>query len=224
MIIKLIVEGGSMSPGPALSQKLGPAGINIGQVISKVNDATKDFKGLKVPVELDVNTSTKNFNIKVFSPPVSELLKKELGITKGSGLQEKEYSGNASIEQIISVAKTKMPNLLSKDLKSAVKTIVGTGVSLGLLIENKPASEIEKEIDQGKYDKEIKGEITITPPEKKAKLEQYFLEVKTQQEKIKKAEEAAKEAATQAATEAGTTEPVKAEEKTPAKKAEVKKK
>ena len=79
MQIKLLVEGGAMKPGPTLSQKLGPAGINVGQVISKVNDATKDFKGLKVPVELDVDSLTKEFEIFVFSPPVSELLKRELG-------------------------------------------------------------------------------------------------------------------------------------------------
>jgi large subunit ribosomal protein L11 len=231
MIIKLIVEGGSMAPGPAISQKLGPAGINIGQVISKVNDATKDFKGLKVPVELDVNTSSKTFNIKVFSPPVSELLKKELGITKGSGLQKKEYPGNASIEQIISVAKIKFPNMLSKDLKAAVKSVVGTCVSLGLLIENKPAVEAEEEINKGKYDKEIKGEITKTPEQKKQELQQFYLDIKTKQEKIKKQEEAAKEAAKEAATAAtpaATTvsaTPAKSkEEKTPAKKAEAKKK
>ena len=76
MQVKLLVEGGSMSPGPALAQKLGPAGINIGQVISKVNDATKDFKGLKVPVELNVDMGTKEFDVQVFSPPTSELLKK----------------------------------------------------------------------------------------------------------------------------------------------------
>lgn len=204
MKIKILAEGGSMAPGPALSQKLGPAGINISQVISKVNDATRDFKGLKVPVELDVNISKRTFDIHVFSPPVSELLKKELGITKGSGLQKKEYSGNASIEQIISVAKIKMPGMLSRDLRSSVKNVVGTCVSLGLLIESKPAKEIEKEINDGKYDKEINSGKTETSPEKKAQLEQYFSEIKTQQEKIKKVEEAAKEAAVQAATEAGT--------------------
>ena len=79
MQIKLLVEGGSMKPGPALSQKLGPLGININQVIQKVNEATKDFNGMKVPVSLEVDTSTKEFDVNVFSPPVSELIKKELG-------------------------------------------------------------------------------------------------------------------------------------------------
>jgi len=67
-----------MKPGPVLSQKLGPLGMNMGDIISKINDATKDMKGLKVPVELDVNPTTKEFDVQVFSPPVSELLKKEL--------------------------------------------------------------------------------------------------------------------------------------------------
>src|SRR3990167_6897780 len=117
MQIKLLVEGGEMKPGPVLSQKLGPAGIPINQVIQKINDATNDFKGMKVPVELDINSSTKEFEIKVFSPPTSELLKKELGLEKCSGEQKKIKIANASIVQIISVAKTKLPNLLSKNLK-----------------------------------------------------------------------------------------------------------
>ena len=66
MQIKLLIDGGKMEPGPALSQKLGPIGINIGQVIQKVNDSTKNFNGLKVPVELDIDPSTKSFEIKVF--------------------------------------------------------------------------------------------------------------------------------------------------------------
>ena len=72
MQIKLLVEGGNMQPGPSLSQKIGPLGLNANKIIQKVNEATKDFKGLKVPVELEVNVSTKEFEIQVFSPPVSE--------------------------------------------------------------------------------------------------------------------------------------------------------
>ena len=195
MLIKLLVEGGNMTPGPALSQKLGPAGINIGQVIQKVNDSTKDFKGLKVPVELEVNLGTKEFEVNVFSPPVSELLKKELGIEKGAGMQLKMQVANASIEQIISIAKTKLPNLLCNDLKTAVKTIVGTCVSLGILVENKSASKVGGEIDTGKYDKEIEEESTETSPEKKAKLDTYFSTLHTKQEKAIEQEEAEKEAA-----------------------------
>ena len=216
MQIKLLIEGGNMQPGPVLSQKLGPAGINLGQVIQKVNDSTKDFKGLKVPVELDVNLETKDFEVNVFSPPVSELLKKELGIEKGAGLQSKMQVGNASIEQIISVAKTKFPNMLCKDLKSAVKTIVGTCVSLGILVENKDASKVGGEIDTGKYDKEIEAEKTETSPEKRAKLDKYFNELHTKQEKAIEQEEAEKEAAAEAAKEGGEAAEGEAATETPA--------
>jgi large subunit ribosomal protein L11 len=202
MMIKLLAEGGAMKPGPALSQKLGPAGIPINQVIQKINEATEDFHGLKVPVELNIDVKTKKFEVKIFSPPVSELLKKELGVAKGSGMQLKTIIANASIEQIISVAKTKMQNLLCKDMKSAVKVVVGTCVSLGVLVENKPAKETEKDITAGKYDKEIAQIKTVTSPEKKKALDDYFKEVLKKQELILKQEQAAKEAAEQAATAA----------------------
>lgn len=205
MQIKLLVDGGDMKPGPALSQKLGPVGISVGQLIQKVNEATKEMKGLKVPVEVDVDIPTKKFEVKIFSPPVSELLKKELKIEKGSGMQKKFRVANASIEQIISVAKTKMQNLLAKDLKAAVKSVVGTCISLGILIESKPAAEIEAEIDEGKYEREIKEEKTETPPEKRKKLDEFFKGVKEEQERIIKQEQAAKEEAEKAKeAEAGT--------------------
>lgn len=195
MQIKLLIEGGNMQPGPALSQKIGPLGLNVGQIIQKINEATKNFQGLKVPVELDINASTKEFEVKVFSPPVSELLKKELGLEKGSGEQKKTKIANASIEQIILVAETKLPNMLSKTLKAAVKTILGSCVSLGILVENKNPKDIEKEVDAGVYDKEIHGAITKTPEEKKKKLDQFFAKIKEEQEKIKKLEEEAAKAA-----------------------------
>lgn len=211
MIIKLLVDGGAMKPGPALSQKLGPLGIPVNNVIQKVNEATKSFEGIQVPVELNVEPATREFDIKVFSPPVSGLLKKELKIEKGSGAQKKVLMGNASIEQIISIAKTKSPNMLCKDLKSAVKTIAGTCVSLGVLIENKPAAEVEKEIAEGKYDKEILGEKTETSPEKKKQLDEYFSKIKKEQDRILQQEKAAKEAAeaTKPETAAATPAPAK---------------
>ncbi len=184
-----------MKPGPALSQKLGPAGVPLSKVIQEVNEATKDFKGMKVPVELDVNLSTKDFSIKVFSPPVSELLKKEIGIEKGSSTQKKIKVANASIEQIISVAKTKFPNLLSKNLKAAVKTVLGSCVSLGILVESKNPQEVTLEIEQGKYNSEISQEKKETSEEKRKELDESFAKIKAEQEKILKLEEEAAKAA-----------------------------
>lgn len=215
MQIKILTEGGAMKPGPALSQKLGPLGINISQVIQRVNEATSAFTGLKVPVELDVNPKTKNFEIRIFSPPVAELLKKELGIQKGSGAHKKLQVANASIEQIILIAKTKSGNLLSKDLKSAVKTVVGTCNSLGILIDNKSPKIVEEEIEEGKYNKEIKEGRTETPPEKKAKLKEFFDALSSKQQKELKAEEAAAAAASEEKKAEPAAPPA---EKAPAKK------
>ena len=224
MIIKLLVEGGAMQPGPALAQKIGPLGLNVGQIIQQVNDATKNFKGLKVPVELDVEPSTKEVKVQVFSPPVSELLKRELGIEKGSGLQKKMQVANASIEQIISVAKTKQQNLLCKDLKSAVKTIIGNCVSLGILVENELASELGHQIAGGKFAKEIEEGKTETSPEKKEKLDAYFKEVQMEQEKIIKQEAEAKEAEVEAAEKEEGEEKKSEEDNTEEKKEEEEKK
>ncbi len=222
MQIKLLVEAGQMKPGPALSQKLGPTGINVNQVITKVNDATKKFEGMKVPVELDIDVSTKEIEVKVSSPPASGLLKKELKIDKGSGNPVKTKVGNLSIEQVISIAIAKHPNLLAKTLKSAVKEIVGTCVSLGVLVENKSPAEVEKEIDAGKYDDEILHEKTEVSEAKKNKIEKFFAEVKASQEKLQKQEEAAKAAAeaaaaTTAATPTTTAAPTPAVAAKPAK-------
>jgi len=212
MIVKLLVEGGNMKPGPAIAQKLGPLGINMGEVIQGVNKSTEKFKGLKVPVELDVNALTKEFTIKVASPPVSELIKKELGIEKASGEQKKLKAGNLSIEHIIKIAKTKHPNMLANNLKSAVKSVVGSCVSLGVLVESREPQKVEAEIISGKYDKEIEEEKTEPSPEKLKQLKIYFDNLHKQQEEILKKEEEEKAAEEAKKAEAAEAEGKPAEE------------
>ena len=220
-----------MKPGPTIGQQLGPLGINIGQVISKVNSSTQEFKGMKVPVELDIDTKTKNFSVQVFSPPVSELLKREIGTEKGSGTPNKTRVGNLAIEQIIKIAKTKQGNMTASSLKAALKSVVGSCVSSGIFIENKEAKEVEKEIERGNYDKEINEERIIVPPAKKEKLEKFFAVVKERQDKLAAAEAVAKAAEEEAAkaaeakpeAAAKVAEEEKKEEK-PAKEKLVKKK
>ncbi|MEK6928638.1 MAG: 50S ribosomal protein L11 [Nanoarchaeota archaeon] len=210
MIVKLIVEGGDMKPGPVVAQQIGPLGINLGKVIDDVNTATAEFKGTKVPIEIDVDAKTKSYRIKVFSPPVAELIKKELGLEKGSGAAGNIKVGNISFERIVALANTKHSSLLAKEFKSAVKLIVGTCVSLGVLIDNKEAKLIEKDIVAGKYDKEINEKITNPSPEKVKQLSDFYAILKEKQDKelkaladVKAAEEAAKAAATASAPAAG---------------------
>lgn len=185
--IKLIVDGGSMKPGPAVAQQLGPMGINMGKVISDVNEATSGFKGLKVPVELDVDAKTKTYKIEVLSPPMAELIKKELKLEKGSGEAGRFFVGNIAFEQIVNVAKTKQDGLLAKDLKAAVKLAVGSCVSLGILIDNKTAKEAMADIEAGNYDKEISEGKTEASEEKKKELDVFWKDLSARQEKSKKA-------------------------------------
>lgn len=204
-VIKLMIDGGDMKPGPAIAQQLGPMGINMGKVISDVNSATKEFKGMQVPVNLDVDAKTKTYTIKVLSPSVSALLKKELGIESGSGARKKTIVGNISMEQVISIAKTKHSSMLARDFISAVRSVVGSCMSLGTLIDNKDPKEILEDITAGKYDKEIKSQKTELSAEKKKDLSEFFNKIKSQQEAAKKKEEEEKAAAEAAKAAAATT-------------------
>ncbi len=208
MIIKLLIDGGDMKPGPAIAQQLGPMGINMGKVISEVNEATKKFKGMKVPAELNIDEKTKEFTIKALSPPTSELLKKEFNLEKGSA-DQKVRLVNASIEDIIKITKIKHSSMLEKEFKSAVKSILGTCAAMGIMVENRGANELVKDIEEhNKFHNEIEEQSTETSPEKREKLKQFFDKVKAAQDA--KAEQAKKEA--EEAETAKTEETAKQEE------------
>jgi len=218
-IVKLLIEGGNMKPGPAVAQQLGPMGINMGKVISEVNAATKNFAGITVPVNLDIDSKTKNFTIKVLSPPTSELIKKELGIEKASGERKKYIAGNIALERVISVTKTKYENMLAKDFLSALKSVIGTCMTLGILIDSKDPKEILQAIKEGQYKKEIESQKTEVSAEKKKEIDSFFDEIKSKQEVQKKKEAEEKAAEEEKKTAEGTAKPeATAEKKKEAKK------
>lgn len=154
MKIKLLVQGGN-AQGAALGPALGPLGIPLSKVLPEINEKTKQYQGIEVPVTLEIDVTTKEIKVKVGSPHTSALIKKELGIEKGSGTQEPV--GNLSLNQLIKISKQKLGKNLSKNLKKTVKEVVGTCRSMGVQIENKSAEEFLKEIEEGKYDKELKS-------------------------------------------------------------------
>ncbi|MFW6149029.1 MAG: 50S ribosomal protein L11 [Atribacterota bacterium] len=150
--IEALVEGGKATAGPPLGPALGPMGVNIMQVINTINDKTKEFEGMKVPVKVIVDPATKNFEIEVGTPPAASLILNEMGKEKGSGSPSKHKIGDLTIDQAIKVAKMKFGSLLGKDLKEKTKEIIGTCVSMGVTVEGKTPNEIQKAIDEGKYD------------------------------------------------------------------------
>ncbi len=154
--IKLLVEGGKANPGPPLGPALGPLGLNVGKVVQKINQETARFEGMKVPVTLIVDRKTKEFEVEVGLPPVSVLIKKELGLEKGAKTAGKEVVGNLSIAQLVKIVKERGDAGLSKDLKSAVKEVLGTCKSMGVTVEGKDPREVQREIEEGAYGEELK--------------------------------------------------------------------
>ena len=119
--VSALVTGGQASAGPPLGPALGPLGVNIMQIIQTINDKTKDFEGMKVPVTVNVNTKTKQWDVTVGIPSAAALLLKEAGIQKGSGTSGTTWVGDIKVESIVKVAKAKLEkSYASSDRKSVV--------------------------------------------------------------------------------------------------------
>jgi large subunit ribosomal protein L11 len=151
-IVEALVNGGQATAGPPLGPALGPLGVNVLAIVNKINEITKDYSGMKVPVKISVNTENKEFEVSVGTPTASALLVRELGVTKGSGTPNTQKIGDLSMEQMVKIAKMKGADVLAGDLKAAVKEILGTGVSMGVTVEGKDPRAVQKEIDEGKHD------------------------------------------------------------------------
>ncbi len=160
-VIEILVEGGKASAGPTIAPKLAMYKLKVNEVIQKINEKTKEYEGMQVPVKIIIDKETKAYEIEVGIPPVSSLIKKELGIEKAKLTEEDKAKGITSLgdlkmEQVVKIAKIKREELLAKDLKSAVKMVLGTAVSMPITVEGKRAKEIIKEVDEGKWDSLLK--------------------------------------------------------------------
>ena len=151
-VVELLVSGGQANAGPPLGPALGPLGLNVMAVVTKINELTKDYAGMKVPVKITADSEDKSFEISVGTPTASALIVAELKIEKGSGTPNTVKVGNLSMEQMVRIAKIKQPQLLSPTLKKATKEMLGTCVSLGVTVEGKDPREVQKEVDAGTYE------------------------------------------------------------------------
>jgi large subunit ribosomal protein L11 len=157
-IVEALVNGGKATAGPPLGPALGPLGVNVLAIVNKINEITKDYSGMKVPVKISVDTDNKQFEVTVGTPTTSALLVSEIGVTKGSSVPNTEKIGNISVEQIVRIAKVKSNDVLARNLKAAVKEVLGTSVSMGVTVEGKDPREVQKDVDEGKYDELLKDE------------------------------------------------------------------
>ena len=151
-IVNALVSGGEASAGPPLGPALGPLGINILQVVNTINEKTKDFPGMKVPVKVEVDPETKKFSVEVGVPPTAALIFKESGINKGSGTAGTNFVGNVSMQSIVKISKMKLDVSYAPDVKSIAKEIIGSCLSVGIKVEDKVAKELYADVSAGKYD------------------------------------------------------------------------
>jgi large subunit ribosomal protein L11 len=150
-VVDALINGGQATAGPPLGPALGPLGVNVLAVVNKINEATKSYSGMKVPVKIAIDTETKEFEISVGTPTTPALIVSELGVEKGSENPKTNKVGDLSLEQILRVAKVKRTELLAGSLKAAVKEVLGSCVSMGVTVEDKDPRDVQREIDEGKH-------------------------------------------------------------------------
>ena len=157
--VNALVTGGSASGGPPIGPAVGPTGINIKDVVDEINEKTMVFKGLTVPVRIECDPETKQFEIFIETPSTASLLLKEAGVEKGSSSCEEDKIGNLTLDQIINVVEAKKDKFLDKNFKFAIKSVLGTALSVGMTVEGLDPRELQKRIENGDYDDKIRGEI-----------------------------------------------------------------
>lgn len=153
--ISVLVEAGKATAAAPLGPALGPLGVNIAAIVQQINEKTKGFAGMKVPVRISID-SKKNFEIFVGSPPTSALIKKELGLEKGSG-NPKEPVGNLSLDQLLKIVEMKRDNSGASETKALASEVAGVCNSMGVTIEGKKAQAFQKEIKEGVHDSVLAG-------------------------------------------------------------------
>jgi large subunit ribosomal protein L11 len=133
--IKLQIPAGGANPSPPVGPALGQQGVNIMEFCKQFNAATQTVeKGLPIPVIITVY-SDRSFTFLLKTPPAAVLVRKAIGIEKGSGTPNTKKVGKITRKQLEVIAKTKMPDLTAADLDAAVRTIAGSARSMGVDVE-----------------------------------------------------------------------------------------
>lgn len=130
-VIKLQIPAGEANPAPPVGPALGQHGVNIMEFCKAYNEATKDQRGMIVPVEITVYED-RSFTFVTKTPPASVLIKKAIGIEKGSGEPNKNKVGKITRQQIREIAELKMKDLNANDIEAAMRIIEGTARSMGV--------------------------------------------------------------------------------------------
>ena len=133
-VVKLQIPAGKATPAPPIGPALGQHGVNIGEFVSKFNEATREKGADIIPVEISVYED-RTFTFKMKTPPASDLLRKAAGVEKGSGKTPASKAGKITRAKLKEIAERKMEDLNANDVDAAMKIIEGTARSMGITIE-----------------------------------------------------------------------------------------
>ena len=148
--VEVMVSGGKATPAPPIGPAFSPLGVNVMDIVKEINEKTKSFVGMDVPVKVIVDTGTKKFTVTVGTPPVTSMIKKELKKEKLATVGEdkiRKMAGSISLEAVITISKSK--DSIRGSLKSKVKQVLGTCQSGGVLVDEKNPKDVIREIDEG---------------------------------------------------------------------------
>lgn len=132
--VKLQLPAGQATPAPPVGPALGQHGVNIGDFCKQFNEKTKNDIGMIIPAEIKIYKD-RSFSFILKTPPAAILIKKEVGIAKGSPVPNRDKVGAITKEQLERIAKTKMKDLNAANLETATRMIAGTAKSLGVTIK-----------------------------------------------------------------------------------------
>ena len=132
-IIKLQIDAGKATPAPPVGPALGGSGVNIMQFVKEFNDRTASQAGFKVPVVITVYKD-KSFEFITKVPPVAVLIKKAIGIEKGSGKPNKDKVAKITKEQVRAIAEQKMPDLNAASIEAAMSMVAGSARAMGVVV------------------------------------------------------------------------------------------
>ena len=149
--VDALVKGGQATPAPPLGPSISPLGVNVMEVVKEINEKTKAFAGMEVPVKILIDTDTKKFTVTVGTPPVTAMIKKEIKVEKLATVGEdkiRKIAGNISLEAVIRIAKSK--ESIRGNTTAKVKQVLGTCQSSGVLVDDKSPKDVIQEINEGK--------------------------------------------------------------------------
>jgi large subunit ribosomal protein L11 len=150
-----IVNGGKATGGPPIGPALGPTGINIMQVVTKINEETAEYDGLPVPVDVIIETENRTFIVKVGMLTTFALISQVTGIKKGSQTPNTNIVADMSFDDLVGIAKKKRAGIYAASLQSAVSEVLGTCQSAGVTVDGRPAGEVQEALRAGEYDAQV---------------------------------------------------------------------